>query len=85
MANDEVKPKGGGKRCFSIELSSRDQLMCLSLPQKRGDHVLIDGTLGELQEINIVEYVMLEILCSMGTLRIDLTEGEYGRARISKA
>ena len=85
MVENNVKPEDVGKHCFSIELFSRDQLSCITLPQRREDHVLIDGALGELQEINIVEHVMLEILCTRGILRMDLTEGEFRRARIQKA
>lgn len=67
------------KHSFSIELESSQQLSGISLPFKQ-QRVLIEGSLGKLLQISLVESLMLEVECSGGTLRIDLTEEEYMRA-----
>jgi hypothetical protein len=70
---------------FSIELESREQLSGVALPYNGHQRVLIEGSLGELRHISLVESLMLEVECSGGTLRIDLTEEEFRRAlKLSK-
>ena len=63
------------KHSFCIELESSQQLSGISLPFKQ-QRVLIEGSLGKLLQISLVESLMLEVECSGGTLRIDLTEEE---------
>ncbi len=72
--------ENGVKHDFSIELASSEQLRGVSIPHNKSKSVLIEGTLGELVQISLVESVMLEIQCSRGTLRMDLTEDEYRKA-----
>jgi hypothetical protein len=68
------------KHSFSIELESSEQLSGITLPRNKQQMVLIEGSLGELRQISLVESLMLEVECSGGTFRMDLTEEEYRRA-----
>ena len=75
----KLQLEGGGEHDFSIELAS-SELLGVSLPRSKSQRVLLEGTLGELVQISLIESVMLEIQCSQGTLRMDLTEDEYRKA-----
>ena len=79
MSKGKLQLEGRGEHDFSIELASSEQLRGVSIPRKC-QRVLLEGTLGELVQISLVESVMLEIQCSQGTLRMDLTEDEYRKA-----
>jgi hypothetical protein len=65
-----------GKHTFSIELKSKEYLKRVAIPTEAGDTVLIEGFLGELEEVDLVEGVMLEIKGAKGILRMDLKEEE---------
>ncbi len=65
-----------GKHTFSIELKSKEYLKLIIIPNDVEDSVSIEGFLGELEEIELVEGVMLEIKGANGTLRMDLEEEE---------
>ena len=56
---------------FSVELKSKSQLG-VEMPKKSDDLVLVEGTLGQLLGLRIVESAMLEIEGSTGILRVDL-------------
>jgi hypothetical protein len=71
--------KNGTSHLFSIELVSRDHLKCLILPIKNDAKVLIEGFLGDIEEIGIIEGLMLEINGSKGTLKMDLSEEEISK------
>ena len=64
---------------FSIELKSKEYLKRVAIPTEAGDTVLIEGFLGELEEIDLVEGVMLEIQGTNGSLKMDLKEEELKR------
>jgi hypothetical protein len=64
---------------FSIELSSRDYVKCLLIPTENDAKVLIEGFLGDLEQVGIIESVMLEIKGANGTLKMDLSEEEMSR------
>ena len=64
------------KHAFSIELKSKEYLKRVAIPTEAGDTVLIEGFLGELEEVDLVEGVMLEIEGANGILRMDLKEEE---------
>lgn len=64
------------KHAFSIELKSKEYLKRVAIPSEAGDTVLIEGFLGELEELDLVEGVMLEIKGANGILRMDLKEEE---------
>ncbi len=61
---------------FCIELNSRDHIKRVSLPDGSGDRLLIEGFLGELDEIELIEGIMLEVRGTDGVLRMDLTREE---------
>lgn len=58
---------------FSVELNSNDRVRLTSL---NGSKTAIEGSLGSLRELSLVEGVFLEIKGRYGTLRVDLTEEE---------
>jgi hypothetical protein len=64
------------KHAFSIELKSKKYLKLVAIPNDSGDNVLIEGFLGELEVVDLVEGVMLEIQGTNGTLKMDLKEEE---------
>jgi hypothetical protein len=75
-----TKAAKGNKRAFCVELKSREQLKRVSMPDGSGDRLLIEGFLGELEEIALIEGIMLEVRGANGVLRIDLPEEELKMA-----
>ena len=71
--------KNATSHLVSIELVSRDHVKCLILPIKNDAKVLIEGFLGDIEEIGIIEGLMLEINGSKGTLKMDLSEEEISK------
>ena len=65
-----------GKHTFSIGLKSKEYLKLVAIPNDAGNGVSIEGYLGELEEIDLVEGIMLEIKGANGILRMDLKEEE---------
>lgn len=61
---------------FCIELNSRDHIKRVSLPDGFGDRLMIEGFLGELDEMELIEDIMLKVRGTDGVLRIDLTREE---------
>jgi len=70
---------------FSIELVSRDCVKCLVMPTENGSKVLIEGYLGDLESLGVIEGVMLEINGSNGTMKMDLSVEEIAHLLTSKA
>jgi hypothetical protein len=66
-----------GLHGFTLELSSRNNIKQVSLPSGPGDRLLIQGYLGELEEVKLTEGVLLEIKGSYGLLSVDLSEDEF--------
>lgn len=64
------------EHAFSVELKSKEYMKHVSMSNDAKDKVLIEGFLGELEEINTIEGVMLEIKGGNGILRMDLKEKE---------
>ena len=77
----------GGLHTFSIVLQSKDSLKRITIPSEGDEEVIIEGNLGELRELDLVENAMLEIKGIKGILRIEVSEGELialrARARAS--
>lgn len=71
--------KKAGKHAFSIELKSKKYLKLVAIPNDAEDNVLIEGYLGELEAIDLVEGVMLEIQGTNGNLKMDLKEEELNK------
>jgi hypothetical protein len=76
---------GDGKmeHSFSIEMKSKKHVKHISLSNESHEHVLFEGSLGELEELSMVEGAVLEIKGDNGVLRIDLSEEEL-RKMLSK-
>lgn len=62
-------------RAFSIKIKSREHLSNISISKGRNG-VIVEGDLGELQNISLIESLMLEIRGMHGTLRFDITKSE---------
>jgi hypothetical protein len=65
-----------GQHTFSVELKSKKYVTSVSLSDTGRGGVLLEGVLGELEEIGMLEDAILYINGSHGTLRVDLTEEE---------
>ena len=59
---------------FCIELNSRDQIKRVSLPEGSGDQLMIEGFLGELEEMELMEDIMLEITMWENQKSLDIGE-----------
>ena len=46
------------------------------MPNESHEHVLFEGSLGELEELSMIEGVVLEVRGTNGVLRIDLSEDD---------
>ena len=61
---------------FYIELNSKDHIKRISFPDGSGDQLTIEGFLGELEGIELIEDIMIEIRGTDGVLKMDLTRAE---------
>jgi hypothetical protein len=68
-----------GSHAFSIELKSKEFLRNVMISNRVGETVLVEGFLGELEELSLVEDAMLELRGSNGVLRIDIKEDELAK------
>jgi hypothetical protein len=76
-----MKNKTKSERFFSVELKSKAHLKNVTLTNGTADNALIEGTLGELVEATIAEDVVLEVVGTKGTLRINLARNEIMEAK----
>ena len=67
------------ERGFSLELNSKEHMKRFTILEGAGSRVLVEGFLGVLQRITLVEGLMLEVKGSNGVLRMDMTEDELRR------
>jgi hypothetical protein len=65
------------ERGFSVEMTSKEHVRSLIVSDEFQGKVLFEGTLGELQELRMVEEIVLQVKGTKGTLRIDLEEDEF--------
>ncbi|HLN45349.1 MAG TPA: hypothetical protein VK209_06545 [Candidatus Sulfotelmatobacter sp.] len=64
-------------RCFSIELNSKNQIKNISITDNsQKESTLIEGTIGSLIEATFAEGIILEVVGTKGTLRLDLQAEE---------
>ncbi len=61
---------------FSVQLKSKDHVTNISMSEKSGEAVFLEGVLGELEGLEVIEETVLRIAGTNGTLMIDLTEDE---------
>jgi len=66
----------GREHAFSIELKSRQHLRSLKLGDENHEQIFIEGFLGELSDLKLVEESMLEVTGANGILRLDITQEE---------
>ena len=71
-------------RSFSIELKKRGLIKRISLPEGSGDWLMIEGFIGELVEVELIEDILLQIKATDGILRIDLTRDELKKTLRSR-
>jgi hypothetical protein len=64
------------EHAFSIEMKSKKHVRHISLSNESHEHVLFEGSLGELEKLSMVEGAVLEVRGANGVLRIDLSEEE---------
>jgi hypothetical protein len=69
------------ERFFSVELNSKAHLKNVTLTNGSSDSALIEGTLGELVQATFAEDVILEVVGTKGTFRINLTQYEIKKAK----
>lgn len=68
-----------GEHAFSIELKSRQHLKSVKLGNERQEQVFIEGFLGKLSDLKLVEESMLEVIGANGTLRLDISKKEFSK------
>ncbi len=61
---------------FSIELKSKNHIKNITLTNKIQNRILIEGSLGRLEEITLIEGRVMELKGANGTLRLDICEDE---------
>lgn len=59
---------------FSVEVGSKSHIKRMSFSTDSNDGVLLEGYLGELVGLSMIEGVILEVKGVNGVLRIDLSE-----------
>ncbi len=65
------------QRFFSVELNSKDQIKNMSMTNHgQKESTLIEGTIGTLIEATFNEGIILEVVGTKGTLRLDLQAKE---------
>ena len=69
---------------FSVEMKSRKHVKHVSMSNESHDRVLFEGSLGELEELAMVEGAVLEVRGVNGVLRIDLSEEELRKMLFQK-
>ncbi len=61
---------------FSIELKSKNHVKTITLTNKIQNRILLEGSLGKLVEITLIEGRVMELKGANGTLRLDICEDE---------
>jgi len=69
---------------FSIEMNSKKHVKHISVSNESHDHVLFEISLGELEELSMIEGAVLEVRGANGVLRIDLSEKELRKMLFQK-
>ncbi len=61
---------------FSIEMASKEHMKKISIGNEPYGEVIVEGELGEITNIELVEGMMLQISGENGVFRMDITERE---------
>ena len=59
---------------FSVELASKSSIKSISLSEDGREEVLMEGTLGQIEELCVLDGAVLQIKGSEGTIMVDLCE-----------
>ena len=70
---------------FSVEMGSKKHLVNVSISDKSYERVLIEGFLGKLTEIEMIEDSLLEFKGTNGVLRIDMSKEELWQKLCAQA
>jgi hypothetical protein len=76
--------KTKNRHSFSVELKSKEHVKRLSLSDEGRERVLVEGVLGELEDLDIVEEAVFQLKGANGSLTLDLTEEEISRMLTKK-
>jgi len=69
---EKTKKKG----FFSVEMRSKKDLVNVLISDKSYDRVLIEGFLGEMSEIEMIENALIQFKGVNGVMRIDICKDE---------
>ena len=61
---------------FNIELTSKEHVKRVSMPDGAGDRLMIEGSLGNLTKLELIDGLLLEINGVNGTFRIEISREE---------
>ncbi|MCW4013641.1 MAG: hypothetical protein NWF07_11705 [Candidatus Bathyarchaeota archaeon] len=67
------------KTSFSLELNTRNQIKRVALPDGSGDKLIVEGNLGRITDLVLVEDILLEVIGDSGKIRIDITRKDLER------
>ena len=76
--------KTKNRHSFSAELKSKEHVKRLSLSDEGRERVLVEGVLGELEDLDIVEEAVFQLKGANGSLTLDLTGEEISRMLTKK-
>ena len=72
------------RHSFSVELKPKEHVKNLSLSDEGRERVLVEGDLGELKELDVLEGLVFQLKGANGNLTLDLTEEEISRILTKK-
>ena len=75
--------KRAEEHSFSIEIKSERYVKKMSFLNKENGHAFLEGFLGKIKNIFVVEDVMLEIEGKNGVLKLDITRQELEKGLTS--
>ena len=78
MTKDEENGHG-----FSVELKRKSHVRSISISNSDREGVLLEGTIGQIEELDILEGAVLQIKGTHGTIMVDLCEDKL-RALLEK-
>ena len=61
---------------FSVELKAKSHIRSISLSNAEREGVLLEGTIGQIEELDILEGAVLQIKGTHGTIMVDLCENK---------
>jgi len=76
--------KTKNRHSFSVELKSKEYVKNLSLSDDGRERVLVEGVLGELEELDVLEGTVFQLKGANGSMTLDLTEEEISRMLTKK-